>query len=80
MEDRKLNAIFLPHFTPSHIIPIVDVARLFAGRGVTVTIVTTPNNALLFRDSVNHDATLGRNISIHIIKLPSAQVGLPEGI
>ncbi|CAL5332447.1 hypothetical protein CsSME_00013899 [Camellia sinensis var. sinensis] len=80
MEDRKLNAIFLPHFAPSHIIPIVDVARLFAGRGVTVTIVTTPNNALLFRDSVNHDAALGHNMLIHIIKLPSAQVGLPEGI
>ncbi|KAF5955585.1 hypothetical protein HYC85_008441 [Camellia sinensis] len=79
-EDQKLSVVFLPYLAPSHIIPMVDIARLFAGRGVAATIITTTNNALLFRDSVNHDAASGLNISVHTIKLPSAQVGLPEGI
>ncbi|CAH2057468.1 unnamed protein product [Thlaspi arvense] len=34
--DRKLRAVFLPYFTSSHIIPLVDTARLFAAWGISL--------------------------------------------
>nr|UMX47354.1 UDP-glycosyltransferase UGT73CB2 [Aralia elata] len=80
IEDPKLHVLFLPYFTPSHMIPMVEMGRLFAARGVNVTIITTPHNANLFRSSVNQDINSGHQISVHELKFPSTEVGLPEGI
>ncbi|KAM7518356.1 hypothetical protein LguiB_017318 [Lonicera macranthoides] len=80
VDEFKLHVLFLPYFTPSHMIPFVDVARLFAARGVIVTIITTPCNARLFQDSVDLEVNAGHKITIHTLNLPSAEVGLPEGI
>ncbi|XP_059664410.1 solanidine UDP-glucose glucosyltransferase 1-like [Cornus florida] len=78
---KPLRVSFLPYFTPSHTIPLVDIARLFATRGVDVSIITTPANALLFQSSVDRDnATSGNKITVHTLKFPSAEVDLPEGI
>nr|UMX47353.1 UDP-glycosyltransferase UGT73CB3 [Aralia elata] len=79
-EDPKLHVLILPHFTPSHIMPLVEIGRLIAARGVNITIITTPHNANLFRSSVNQDINSGHQISVHELKFPSAEVGLPEGI
>lgn len=64
-----------------HFIPLVNAARLFASRGVKVTILTTPHNALLFQPTIDDDVRIsGFSISIVTVKFPSTQVGLPEGI
>ena len=77
----KLKVIFLPFFlVPGHLIPLVDTARLFARHGVSVTIITTTANALLFQRAIDCDANSGHQINTHVLQFPSAQVGLPEGI
>ncbi|KAK2995222.1 hypothetical protein RJ640_006961 [Escallonia rubra] len=80
MEDIKLHVLFLPYFTPSHMIPLVDTARQFAAGGVDVTIIATPSNALLFQNSIDHAIISGHRISVQMLKFPSTEVGLPEGI
>ncbi|XP_049398428.1 nuatigenin 3-beta-glucosyltransferase-like isoform X7 [Solanum stenotomum] len=75
-----LHVVFVPYFTPSHMIPLVDIARLFASHGVKVSIITTPYNAILFESSIDHATELGHEIFVHKLKFPSAEVGIPEGI
>ncbi|CAH2042865.1 unnamed protein product [Thlaspi arvense] len=79
-EGRKLTILFLPYFSASHMVALVDTARLFAARGVTAIIITTTGNAGLFEASVRHDTAAGHEISVRALKFPAAEVGLPEGI
>lgn len=83
MEDQtepKLRSIFLPFLSTSHIIPLVDMARLFALHGVDVTIISTKYNSTIFQNSINLDASRGRSIRTHIIDFPAEKVGIPVGI
>ncbi|MCD9645581.1 hypothetical protein HAX54_034597 [Datura stramonium] len=63
----------------SHIIPMVDVAKLLAQRGVTVTLVMTPLNAIRFTAVI--DRAIGSGLLIRILELqfPAKEAGLPEG-
>ncbi|KAG2375968.1 Soyasapogenol B glucuronide galactosyltransferase [Vigna angularis] len=79
-KESELRSIFLPFLSNSHIIPLVDIARLFAMKGVDVTIITTPKNATIFQKSVDLDSSRGRPIRTHLVTFPAAQVGLPPGI
>lgn len=79
-KETELKSIFLPFLSTSHIIPLVDVARLFAMHGVDVTIITTPQNATVFQKSVDLDSSRGRPIRTHLVTFPAAEVGLPPGI
>ncbi|XP_022762350.1 scopoletin glucosyltransferase-like [Durio zibethinus] len=78
-KSRQLHIMFFPQFAQGHLIPTVDMARLFARHGVKVTIATTPLNAHLFANTIQRDRELGLEISTCIIKFPSAEAGLPEG-
>ncbi|KAL1316217.1 hypothetical protein HN51_068441 [Arachis hypogaea] len=78
--DTKIKVMFLPFASTSHIIPMVDIARLFAMHGVHVTIIATPVAASLFQSSVGRDSSLGRSIRTHVVKFPAAEVGLPVGV
>lgn len=78
-EAEMLKAIFLPFISTSHLIPVVDMARLFAIHGVDVTIITTPANAAVFQSSIDRDSSRGRPIRTHVVKFPQVP-GLPEGI
>ncbi|XWS54765.1 hypothetical protein CRYUN_Cryun10bG0117200 [Craigia yunnanensis] len=78
-KSRQLHIIFFPVFAHGHLIPTVDMARLFARHGVKVTIATTPINAHLFAKKIQRDRKLCFEISTYIIKFPSAEAGLPEG-
>ncbi|KAF5784117.1 putative UDP-glucuronosyl/UDP-glucosyltransferase, UDP-glycosyltransferase family [Helianthus annuus] len=75
-----LHIVFLPKLTSSHMIPLVNAARVFAARGVRSTIITTVHNALLFQASVDRDTAAGHPISIHTVTFPSSEVGLPVGM
>ncbi|KAA8545837.1 hypothetical protein F0562_020712 [Nyssa sinensis] len=62
-----------------HMIPTVDMARLFSRNGVKSTIIMTPLNAPLFSKTIERESQLGIEIGIRQIKFPSVEVGLPEG-
>nr|UXY92016.1 UDP-glycosyltransferase UGT18 [Glycyrrhiza glabra] len=72
-----LKIYFLPFPAPGHMIPMVDLARVFATRSnnnnTHVTLLTTPSNAqpLLQNKQQFH---------IHTFDFPSNQVGLPPGL
>lgn len=78
--SSKLKSIFLPFLSTSHIIPLVDMARLFALHDVEVTIITTKYNSTIFQNSIDLDSSRGRSITTHIIDFPSSKLGLPIGI
>ncbi|XP_050262968.1 scopoletin glucosyltransferase-like [Quercus robur] len=56
-----------------HLIPTMDMAKLFASRSVKATFVTTPRNVASF------SKTRSINIDIQIINFPAVEAGLPEG-
>nr|BBK15461.1 UDP-glycosyltransferase [Polygala tenuifolia] len=73
-EKLQLQFFFFPAMAQGHMIPMVDMARLFASRGIKATIVTTPINAALISKSLERTT-----VNILTFKFPSAEVGLPEG-
>ncbi|XP_057415352.1 UDP-glucose flavonoid 3-O-glucosyltransferase 7-like [Lotus japonicus] len=74
-EENTLKLYFIPYLAAGHMIPLCDIATLFASRGQHVTIITTPSNAQILRKSIS-DAV----IHLHTVQFPSKQVGLPDGV
>ncbi|GAV69918.1 UDPGT domain-containing protein [Cephalotus follicularis] len=63
-----------------HMIPSLDMAKLFASQGVKATIITTPLNVPFFSKSIQRASDhLGIDIDIRTLKFPAAEAGLPEG-
>ncbi|XP_039144398.1 scopoletin glucosyltransferase-like [Dioscorea cayenensis subsp. rotundata] len=77
--QRKLRVFFIPFFAASHIIPMTELACLFAGHpGVEPTIVTTPANANLIRPTLDHHAASGCHV--HLLLHPFPSVDLPASV
>ncbi|KAL0720954.1 hypothetical protein Bca4012_035553 [Brassica carinata] len=74
-----LHFVLFPFMAQGHMIPMVDIARLLAQRGVTITIVTTPHNAERFKNVLNRSIESGLPINVVHVKLPYQEAGLPEG-
>ncbi|XP_055830272.1 UDP-glycosyltransferase 73C3-like [Solanum dulcamara] len=76
---EELNFVLIPLLAASHIIPMVDMAKLLAQRGVTVTLVMTPFNAIRFTAVI--DRAIGSGLLIRVLELrfPAKEAGLPEG-
>ncbi|XP_020256276.1 scopoletin glucosyltransferase-like [Asparagus officinalis] len=56
-DQRPLHIFFLPLMSPGHMIPMVDMAKLFALRpNISATIITTPANEPLVRPSIQSTA------------------------
>ncbi|KAH7850381.1 hypothetical protein Vadar_032091 [Vaccinium darrowii] len=77
-KEQLLHVIFLPYMAPGHMMPMVDIARLFAAHGVRATIITTPMNAQRFKTTVDREIKAGRHIALEILPFPSVP-GLPQG-
>lgn len=73
--SRPLEIYVLPFLSPGHMIPLSEIARLFAARGEHVTIITTPSNVALTPDKEQN-----ASIRIHTIPFPAKEVGLPDGL
>ncbi|XWS68061.1 hypothetical protein CRYUN_Cryun04dG0058100 [Craigia yunnanensis] len=74
------HIFFFPQLAHGHLIPIMDMARLFARQaGVKATIVTTQLNVSFFSQTIESERNLGIEIDFQIIKFPSMEAGLPEG-
>ncbi|KAJ0503354.1 putative UDP-glucuronosyl/UDP-glucosyltransferase, UDP-glycosyltransferase family [Helianthus annuus] len=78
--SSNLHVVFIPLLAPGHMIPLVQVARLFAARGVRSTIVTTVHNSLTIQPSIDRDLKRDYPITVRTINFPSSEVGLPTGI
>jgi UDP-N-acetylglucosamine:LPS N-acetylglucosamine transferase len=76
---QSLHIFFFPFLAHGHIIPTVDMAKLFAAKGVKATIITTPLNQPFISKSIEKSIISGHNIHIQIIQFPSSKAGLPNG-
>ncbi|XP_057465240.1 scopoletin glucosyltransferase-like [Actinidia eriantha] len=80
MGGGQLHVFFFPMMAHGHMIPTLDMAKLFAGAGVKSTIITTPLNAQHFEKSVQRvTQLLGHDMGIRTVDFPAADAGLPEG-
>ncbi|KAM0881802.1 hypothetical protein ACQ4PT_032723 [Festuca glaucescens] len=82
-EQPPLHILFFPFPAPGHLIPIADMATLFAARGARCTILTTPINAEIIRPAVDRANATNANphgMAVDISVLPFPDVGLPPGV
>mgnify|MGYP004721513073 CR=1 FL=1 len=54
VDNDKLHVLFLPYLSPSHMIPLVNVARLFAAKGVKVNILATKYKTVMVQSSIGN--------------------------
>ncbi|KAL8526173.1 hypothetical protein ACS0TY_015409 [Phlomoides rotata] len=70
--------VLLPFLAQGHLIPMVDIARLLASRGVVVTILLTPQNGNRVKSVIDRAIDSGLTIRVILLKIPLAAAGLPE--
>ncbi|MBA0588188.1 hypothetical protein Gorai_001301 [Gossypium raimondii] len=58
---------------------MVDMGRLLAQHGVTVTIVTTPLNASRIKTIIDRDIASGIQLQLLQLRFPCIEAGLPKG-
>lgn len=77
--SKELHFLLVPLMSQSHIIPIIDFAKLLALHGVKISIITTPLNAQKYKSIVTHALKSNLNIQLIPLHFPSQEVGLPKG-
>ncbi|PON56165.1 UDP-glucuronosyl/UDP-glucosyltransferase [Parasponia andersonii] len=78
-QNQQPHFVLVPFMAQGHMIPMIDMARLFAERGVFVSLVTTPHNASRFESIITRASDSGLPIRLVQIPFPSREVGLPVG-
>ncbi|KAK7292351.1 hypothetical protein RIF29_08129 [Crotalaria pallida] len=73
-EEGPLKIYFIPYLASGHMIPLFDIATLFASRGHHVTIITTPFNAQSFTNNLHRKPD--HHLHIHTVDFPYQEVGL----
>ncbi|XP_058077459.1 UDP-glycosyltransferase 73C3-like [Magnolia sinica] len=78
-QSHHLHFIFIPFLAPGHMIPMFDLAHLFARRGVVATIITTTLNAARVKNRIDHAIESGLQIQLAELRFPCQEAGLPDG-
>ncbi|XP_072991596.1 anthocyanin 3'-O-beta-glucosyltransferase-like [Typha latifolia] len=73
---EQLHIFLFPLMAAGHIIPMVNLAKLFVERGIKVTLLTTPTSTALLRRSVDEACDSGHLIHLLVLRPPSS---LPDG-
>ncbi|KAK3411671.1 hypothetical protein EUGRSUZ_I00409 [Eucalyptus grandis] len=76
--SHQLHLFFFPFMAPGHMIPMIDMAKLFAMRGCKSTLIATPYDKSTFMKSIVKFKDLGFDINVVTVTLPLKEVGLPE--
>jgi len=63
-EAQQLHFVLFPMMAQGHMIPMMDIAKLLAQRGVVVTVVTTTHNAARFEPSIARAIQSGLQIQV----------------
>uniref|UniRef100_A0A803LGZ2 Glycosyltransferase n=1 Tax=Chenopodium quinoa TaxID=63459 RepID=A0A803LGZ2_CHEQI len=81
-EPEELHVVLFPFMAHGHMIPTLDIARLFAARdGVKATIITTPLNVAAFTKAIGSRKEIeAPTINIEAFRFPAQEAGLPEGM
>ncbi|KAF9603610.1 hypothetical protein IFM89_037109 [Coptis chinensis] len=77
-ESVQLEVIFIPFLAPGHMIPMVNIARLFATHGVNATIITTTFASIQFHKAFTQELKSGNKITIHTV-LSEEESASPQG-
>ncbi|KAJ0714459.1 putative UDP-glucuronosyl/UDP-glucosyltransferase, UDP-glycosyltransferase family [Helianthus annuus] len=77
--STDLHFVLFPFMAQGHMVPMVDIARVLAQRGATVTIITTPLVASRFRSVISRAILSKLKIQLLELQLQLSEVGLPEG-
>nr|ADO33118.1 UDP glucosyltransferase [Scutellaria barbata] len=72
----QLHIILVPMIAHGHMIPLLDMAKLFSSRGVQTTIIATP----AFADPVRKAREAGHDIGLTITSFPPEGSSLPDNI
>ncbi|XP_077251280.1 scopoletin glucosyltransferase-like [Tasmannia lanceolata] len=78
-EAQQLHLFFLPLMAHGHMIPMIDMAILFAERGVKVSIITTSHHASFHQKTIDQIQKLGHQIQLKQLQVPYSELGLPQG-
>lgn len=78
-EAQELHFLLIPLMSQSHLLPFTDMAKHIAERGVSVTVVMTPLNALRYKSVLDHARTSGLDIHFLTLPFPCKEAGLPKG-
>ncbi|GAB4835086.1 hypothetical protein Ancab_039420 [Ancistrocladus abbreviatus] len=77
LEGHRLHVFIFPLLAHGHMIPTLDIARLFTARGAKIAIATTPLNAPIFTKAIE---TSKAEINVEVYKFPAKEAGLPQGV
>ncbi|XP_058114252.1 UDP-glycosyltransferase 73C12-like [Magnolia sinica] len=78
-DSHQLHFIFIPFPAQGRMIPMFDMAHLFARRGVQVTIITTTLNAARFKNRIDRAIETGLRIQLAEFRFPCQEADLPDG-
>ncbi|KAK9071139.1 hypothetical protein SSX86_009707 [Deinandra increscens subsp. villosa] len=70
------HVVFLPFMAYGHMIPMADMAVLFASRGLKTTILTTSSTAHRLAKSIHKTAGFAHQIALHTIEFTTEEPGL----
>ncbi|CAH2064250.1 unnamed protein product [Thlaspi arvense] len=76
---KRLHFILIPLMAQGHLIPMVDISKILARQGNIITIISTPQNASRFANTVER-ARSESGLDINIVEFPIAykEFGLPQ--
>ncbi|KAK3411736.1 hypothetical protein EUGRSUZ_I00496 [Eucalyptus grandis] len=77
-ESHQVHIFFFPFVASGHMIPMIDMAKLFAIRGCKSTLIATPHDKPTFLKSIAKTKDDGFDIDVITVTLPLKEVGLPE--
>ncbi|XP_027914185.1 UDP-glycosyltransferase 73C1-like [Vigna unguiculata] len=77
--QKNPHFVLFPFMAQGHIIPMMDIARILAQRGVIITVFTTPENASRFNSVISRAVSSGLKIRFVQLNFSSKEAGLPEG-
>lgn len=76
---EHLSFVLIPLMASGHIIPMMDMAKLLAKRGVEVKIIVTHLDATRFASTVDRAVDSGLSVKFIKIRFPCEESGLPPG-